>query len=112
MLLAGNFLTSKSKFSAYGSNRMGHNNGCVIIAVSEQLVSYDANLSSPLEHNCTCVQMNNKAVVLCDCCRPTDAKTAFRDDLHDCPNQFCHYVTESSNFSSLGLQLSCYLTQQ
>lgn len=80
-------LNCKKDYTIYRHDRIERKGGGILIAVSDEIASYDVSIASHLEFLCVCIQINYADFLFCACYRPPNSSSTFCDEFHDCLNQ-------------------------
>lgn len=80
-------LNCKKDYTIYRHDRIERKGGGILIAVSDEIASYDVSIAWHLEFLCVCIQINYADFLFCACYRPPNSSSTFCDEFHDCLNQ-------------------------
>lgn len=78
---------SEKNYNFYRCDRGDRSGGGVLIAVSNEFVSFNINVASELELVCVCIRMCHKDFILYACYRPPNSPSGFSDKFHDVLNK-------------------------
>lgn len=75
-------LQCDKKFSFFRCDRGSRSGGGVLIAVSEEFMSFKIPIVCSLELVCVRIRISHKDVIVCACYRPPNAPSGFSNDFH------------------------------
>lgn len=94
-------LHGAKNYVLYRYDRGSRSGGGVLIAVSNEFVSFKVNVASELELVCVCIRLHHKDYILCACYRPPNSSSGFSEIFHDVLNKI-HIRFPAAVFFVLG----------